>query len=150
MKILIEGMKVSALGQSILQAVRDSGRGGARFDGAFLRKAKGSKSVSDQFVVDALNTLVSMGMINVGKKAGAMLLTLGSKAPKMESLDEMSSRIVLKKLKKAGCDPKRQRGSHMTLQCPVDKQTTVPVHGSKDIPAGTLNAIEKQSGVRLK
>lgn len=65
-------------------------------------------------------------------------------------IQELAARLVLKKLKKAGCRKKRQKGSHATYQCPVDKQTVVPVHaGGRDVPKGTLKAIEKQSGVKL-
>jgi predicted RNA binding protein YcfA (HicA-like mRNA interferase family) len=150
--ILIEGMKVSALGRGILAAVRDAGSRGARFDGGFMRKAKGGKTISNEFVVDALNTLVGLNMVKTKKQSGATYLMLGPKAPATESagLDEMAVRNVLKKLKKAGCTKKRQKGSHQTLQCPVDRQTTVPVHaGGRDVPKGTLKAIEKQSGVKL-
>lgn len=62
---------------------------------------------------------------------------------------EMSARVAAKKMKKAGCQQKRQSGAHATYECPVGKQAVVPMHGG-DIPIGTLKSIEKQSGVKLE
>jgi predicted RNA binding protein YcfA (HicA-like mRNA interferase family) len=67
----------------------------------------------------------------------------------IQSLEEMSSRVVRKKLKKAGCKETSQRGSHLKVKCPVDKQGIVPVHKGKDIPKGTLKSISRQTGVKL-
>jgi len=64
-------------------------------------------------------------------------------------LDEMSARQVLKKLRSAGCEVVRQKGSHAQVKCPPNNQTTVPVHGSRDIKKGTLKAIEKSVGIDL-
>ena len=61
-----------------------------------------------------------------------------------------SSRVVRKRLRKAGCVEKRQRGSHLSVSCPPDKTGIVPVHGSRDIPIGTLRSIERQTGVHLR
>ena len=61
-----------------------------------------------------------------------------------------SSRAVRKRLRKAGCVEKRQRGSHLSVSCPPGKTGIVPVHGSRDIPIGTLRSIERQTGVRLR
>lgn len=59
-----------------------------------------------------------------------------------------SAREVRKALRKAGCEELRQKGSHMQVQCPPEgRQTTVPVHGSKDIARGTLRSIERSVGI---
>ena len=43
----------------------------------------------------------------------------------------------------------RKEGSHLKLS-KDEKKVIVPVHGTKDIPIGTLKSIEKQSGVKLR
>jgi predicted RNA binding protein YcfA (HicA-like mRNA interferase family) len=56
----------------------------------------------------------------------------------------MSARAVRKKLRAAGCEEVRQKGSHVQVKCPPQgRQTTVPVHGSKDIKKGTLRSMER-------
>lgn len=62
---------------------------------------------------------------------------------------EMSARDVRKVLRKAGCRELRQKGSHIQILCPPDKQSTVPVHGKKDIKKGTLKSIEKSLDIDL-
>lgn len=62
---------------------------------------------------------------------------------------EMSARDVRKKLRKAGCRELRQKGSHIQVMCPPDRQSTVPAHGSKDIKKGTLRSIEKSLQIDL-
>jgi len=42
-----------------------------------------------------------------------------------------------------------QKGSHLKL-AKNEKKVIVPVHGTKDIPIGTLKSVEKQSGVKLR
>ena len=45
----------------------------------------------------------------------------------------------------------RQKGSHKQFRHPTRAgKTTVPVHGSKDVPLPVLKSIEKQSGVVLR
>jgi predicted RNA binding protein YcfA (HicA-like mRNA interferase family) len=62
---------------------------------------------------------------------------------------EMSAREVRKKLRKAGCKELRQKGSHVQVMCPVNRQSTVPVHGKKDIKKGTLRSIERSLNLDL-
>lgn len=62
---------------------------------------------------------------------------------------EMSAREVRKKLRKAGCKEIRQKGSHVQVVCPPNKQSTIPVHGTKDIKKGTLGSIEKSLDMDL-
>jgi len=62
----------------------------------------------------------------------------------------MSSREIIKRLKRAGWFKVGQVGSHVQLKHDTKPgRVTVP-HPEKDVPAGTIGSIEKQSGVKLK
>ena len=61
----------------------------------------------------------------------------------------MDAKEVLKILKQNGFEKLSQKGSHLKLT-DGEKITIVPIHGTKDIPIGTLRSIEKQSGVKLR
>ena len=54
----------------------------------------------------------------------------------------MTGRQLLRLLRKLECEAVRQRGSHVRVRC-GRCQTTVPVHAGKDLPPGTLRAIER-------
>lgn len=56
------------------------------------------------------------------------------------------ARELLGKLQRAGFVVKRQSGSHVVLRHPDGRQTYVAMHPG-DIPAGTMRAIAKQSGL---
>ena len=61
----------------------------------------------------------------------------------------MTSRDILKILRKDGWYIVDQDGSHAQLKHPNKPgKVTVPIHGSKDIPPGTLNSILKQAGLK--
>ncbi|GAA0550226.1 type II toxin-antitoxin system HicA family toxin [Chitinophaga japonensis] len=61
----------------------------------------------------------------------------------------MHFKEVLSILKKDGWIIKVQKGSHIQLVHPTKpKKVTVPAHGKKDIPPGTLNEIWKQAGLK--
>lgn len=61
----------------------------------------------------------------------------------------MNAQQVVKILKDDGWYFKDQKSSHQQFIHPVKKgKVTVPVHGSKDIPKGTLAAIFKQVGIK--
>jgi predicted RNA binding protein YcfA (HicA-like mRNA interferase family) len=61
----------------------------------------------------------------------------------------MTSREVIKRLKKDGWYKVDQRGSHVQFKHPTKPgRVTVP-HPEKDIPAGTLHSIEQQAGIGL-
>lgn len=61
----------------------------------------------------------------------------------------MTGHEVIAKLKAAGWSLNRVRGSHHVLT--KDGQAVpVPVHGARDIGAGLLAAIQRQTGVKLK
>lgn len=67
----------------------------------------------------------------------------------MGKLSRLGARKVIQKLKKAGFVETHQRGSHLYLKSEDGtKIVTVPVHGSKDIPIGTLyNIVVRQAGL---
>jgi predicted RNA binding protein YcfA (HicA-like mRNA interferase family) len=60
----------------------------------------------------------------------------------------MSGKDVVKNLQNEGWTIKRQKGSHVQMTKGA-RHATVPIHGNKDLPKGTLKAIEKQTGVKL-
>lgn len=45
--------------------------------------------------------------------------------------------------------PDRVNGSHHIL-IKGDRLVSVPVHGSRDVPIGTLAAIQRQTDIKLK
>jgi len=54
---------------------------------------------------------------------------------------------LIKRLKKDGWSLDRIRGSHHMMI--KDKKTlSVPVHGHRDLPKGTLNNLLKESGLK--
>ncbi len=61
----------------------------------------------------------------------------------------MNAKEVLKILYGHGFGQVSQKGSHLKL-AKNEKKVIVPVHGTKDIPIGTLKSVEKQSGVKLR
>ncbi len=69
----------------------------------------------------------------------------------MGKLGRLSARKVIKKLKKVGFAETHQRGSHLYLKSEDrTKIVTVPIHGSKDIPIGTLyNIVVRQAGLSV-
>lgn len=62
----------------------------------------------------------------------------------------MDSRTVMTKLRKAGWELVGTRGDHHKFRHPSTGRITVVQHPRKDIPTGTLRAIEKQTGVKLR
>jgi len=61
----------------------------------------------------------------------------------------MTGKEVIARLKAARRSVDRIHGSHHIL-AKDGKAAPVPVHGSRDIGAGLLAAIERQTGVKLK
>ena len=61
----------------------------------------------------------------------------------------MIGKDVTLKLKAAGWSLDRIHGSHHVFT-KDGKAVPVPVHGNRDIGAGLLAAIQRQSGVKLK
>ncbi|MCL2875291.1 MAG: type II toxin-antitoxin system HicA family toxin [Betaproteobacteria bacterium] len=63
----------------------------------------------------------------------------------------MNGKAVISKLKAAGWTLRRISGSHHILaNADGSKIVPIPVHGSRDLTPGTLAAIERQTGIRLK
>lgn len=68
----------------------------------------------------------------------------------MGKLNPISARKLVQKLKTIGFLETHQRGSHLYLEM-EDKIVTVPIHGSKDIPIGTLyNIVVKQAELSIE
>ena len=67
----------------------------------------------------------------------------------MGTIHPLSAKKVIQKLKKLGFIETYQRGSHVYLEHTERKKiVTVPLHGSKDVPTGTLhNIVAKQAGL---
>ncbi|MBF0284403.1 MAG: type II toxin-antitoxin system HicA family toxin [Magnetococcales bacterium] len=61
----------------------------------------------------------------------------------------MNGNEIIKRLKADGWEVLRQEGSHVRMGKGAAR-TTVPVHGPHDVKPGTLSAIERQTGLRLK
>lgn len=62
----------------------------------------------------------------------------------------MNGKEVIKRLENAGFRVARIQGSHHILVKPGHPRSVpVPVHGSRDLCAGLVKAIERQSGVKL-
>ena len=61
----------------------------------------------------------------------------------------MTGKEVIAKLRAAGWSVNRIHGSHHIL-VKGGQAVPVPVHGSRDIGAGLLAAIQRQTGVKLK
>lgn len=70
----------------------------------------------------------------------------------MGKLVRLPARKVIQKLKEAGFVGTHQRGSHLYFKNnDGTKIVTVPSHGSKDIPIGTLyNIVVRQAGLSIE
>lgn len=70
----------------------------------------------------------------------------------MPKLNRLSAKKVIQKLKKVGFVETHQRGSHVYFRNKDGtKIVTVPMHGSKDIPIGTLyNIVVRQAGLSVE
>ena len=65
-----------------------------------------------------------------------------------EKLPRVDARQLIRALKRAGFEEKRQRGSHLHLRRETDgKRVTVPVHRGKIIPIGTLRSILRDANI---
>lgn len=63
----------------------------------------------------------------------------------------MNGKQVLKRLEAAGFHLARIEGSHhIMVKEGLARSVPVPVHGGKDLGAGLLASIQRQSGVKLK
>jgi predicted RNA binding protein YcfA (HicA-like mRNA interferase family) len=66
-------------------------------------------------------------------------------------LPVVKGRVVLRALEKAGFQLRHVRGSHhvLTHGGPPSRMVSVPVHGNKELPIGTLSAILDQAGLTV-
>lgn len=61
----------------------------------------------------------------------------------------MTAEQLIRLLQKNGWRIERQKGSHVVLKNKAfDQNLSVPLHGKKDIPKGTLNQILKKAGIK--
>jgi Predicted periplasmic or secreted lipoprotein len=68
----------------------------------------------------------------------------------MPKLSSISSRKLLKILKKEGFVQARQKGSHLRLEHPDGRKTTVPIHPGEKIGIGLLAKILKDVNLQEK
>jgi predicted RNA binding protein YcfA (HicA-like mRNA interferase family) len=59
----------------------------------------------------------------------------------------VSGREIVRALRKAGWSLERIEGSHHILQGPEGRIVSVPVHGNKTLPIGTIKGIIDQTGL---
>jgi len=59
----------------------------------------------------------------------------------MTEIPAISFRTLIKKVKQLGFESVRQKGSHIRFVHPDGRKTTIPDHGSKDVPHGLLMKI---------
>lgn len=67
----------------------------------------------------------------------------------MPKLPQLKARQVIKALEAIGFERARQSGSHVIYKHPDGRRTTVSVHPTKTIPAGTLRKIIDDSGLAV-
>jgi len=60
----------------------------------------------------------------------------------------MKAKDLIKILKDNGWVLDRINGSHHIMIKEGHRSIPIPVHGSKDLPKGLLNAIKKQAGIK--
>lgn len=65
----------------------------------------------------------------------------------MSNLPSLSGKALIKFLKKMGFIPIRTKGSHIFLQHPDGRVTTVPVHSNETIGVGLLLKILKDCDI---
>lgn len=67
--------------------------------------------------------------------------------PSLQPRPVLKGRDVARLLEQHGFRRKRQKGSHAFFEHPSGKRCTVPIHGRKDLPSGTLLAILDDAGL---
>ena len=68
----------------------------------------------------------------------------------MTQLPRASGKAVVQALERGGFTVSHRRGSHVYLRkLGVAALVIVPVHGNRDLPAGTLRSIVRQSGLSV-
>jgi predicted RNA binding protein YcfA (HicA-like mRNA interferase family) len=61
----------------------------------------------------------------------------------------VSGREIVRAFERAGWRVDRIRGSHHLLKAPDGRRVTVPVHGAKTLPVGTIDDIIEQAGLSV-
>lgn len=67
----------------------------------------------------------------------------------MTPLPTISGKVLVAALERAGYQVTYQRGSHVYLRKLGSNRVTVPVHGNRDLPPGTLRAILRRAGISV-
>lgn len=68
----------------------------------------------------------------------------------MPRYPRLTAKQIIRKLKTAGFLEVSQTGSHLKLFNPKSRRTAIiPLHSKKNIPIGTLKAIEKQADIKF-
>jgi len=62
----------------------------------------------------------------------------------------MKAREIIKKLKKHGWQEKKANGGSHQMMVKGSQKVPVPKHGAKDLPTWLVEALEKQTGVKLR
>ncbi len=68
----------------------------------------------------------------------------------MPELPVLSGKELLAALERAGFFVTRQRGSHAQMRHADGRRTTVPLHGHRDMPRGTLRAILRDIDITVE
>lgn len=69
----------------------------------------------------------------------------------MPKLPVADGREVIRAVERAGFVFDRQVGSHVSLRHPETRRSvTVPVHGARDLPVGTLRRIIRDAGLTVE
>jgi predicted RNA binding protein YcfA (HicA-like mRNA interferase family) len=59
----------------------------------------------------------------------------------MTRLPNITFKYLIKSVEKLGFERIRQKGSHIRFKHPDSRKTTIPDHGSRDVPKGLLAKI---------
>ena len=61
----------------------------------------------------------------------------------------LPGRVLVRALQRAGFVIQRQSGSHIIMEHPDRRFASIPVHGKRDIPTGTLRGILVTAGLAV-
>ena len=68
----------------------------------------------------------------------------------MPPVPRVSGRELVRALRKAGWVVDHIEGSHHILRGPTGRLVSVPVHGAKTLPVGTIKGVIEQSGLSVE
>jgi predicted RNA binding protein YcfA (HicA-like mRNA interferase family) len=68
----------------------------------------------------------------------------------MPPIPRVSGREVIRALERAGWYLHRVRGSHHIMKAPDGRRVSIPVHGNRTIPIGTLEGIIEQAEMSVQ